>query len=255
MIQPPAPPFRVFEALISGVRYVGGNFKILSALSLVPFVVGVGAFLLARGVAADSFWVPVFHFPLYFMIGMLSAAVLRFMVLGEAPKALNAQARAARNNFIVQAGGVYAAVQFLFAGLLVGLLMMRDMAVDNPEALAPYMPLFMGMLIFMTWAMRWVWLSVPVALGWDARGFYTKLGTWGGSFRVMGLYVLCSVIVNACVVLIWQILGEGMQAGTAKGVVADVLLAAGNVGIGVLFAVCTGMAVRQMLGGKVKVDA
>lgn len=256
--QPFALPFRVFEALHLGLRYVRVNFKFLVMLSVVPFVIGVVSYLLARGVHPISFWEPIYKFPLYFIIGVQTAAILRFMVLGETPLKLDEKRKAERNTFMIQAGGVFAAVKFLFMGTMVALALVSQLVTSNPEEMAPYAPFILGFMIFMLWAVRWLWLNVPVALGWDVRGFYTKLGGWVGSLCVFVLFFIALLIVNAFKYLAWDIFSAGMPDGKLSGgyrLFYDVLMAACDVAVGVVFAVFTGMAVRQMLSDKVKVDA
>lgn len=262
------PPFSVFEALINGLRGVWLHRRMFMILSIMPVLLTFVTLLVARGVGLEGvFFAPVIQFPASVMLGIQCAVILRFLVLGEFPVIMDGAARRTRNEMIMHAGLVYAAVQFFIAGIFAGLLTLNPYMQANPDVMAPYMPFMVLVLVLMIWAMRWLWLYVPVALGWQSQGFFNKIGRWGGSLRVFGVYVLCSAVVNMVVsVLILIIRGAGAggasgQEGVAKiggvmGVFLDALVAVGTVAAGVVFAAATAAAVKAMLqSARVKVDA
>ncbi|HEY8963585.1 MAG TPA: hypothetical protein VIN59_03880 [Alphaproteobacteria bacterium] len=231
--------------------------RLFSMLAVVPLALHFIMMVAIRFTGgATLFWLPLFQTPANFVLGLQCALIIRFLMLQEFPLIADDEQRRARNIDALQAATVYTIVMYLFNGLMA--LMMyaaRRMEVD-PVAMAPYTPFMMMGLVVVAWSMRWFWLHVPVALGWDVKGLYERLKGWQGSLRIGALFIICSLIVNVITALVRYMLLLMGQAGPLKGVRAvldDFVVSISAVALAVLFACATAHALKAMLKKQVTV--
>lgn len=239
-----------------GSRFLWAHARFFAVLSFVPFIATLTtlvALRLADG-AISLFWLPIVQFPSSFVIGLEIALILRFLVLHEYPIIEEDADRRARNRSISQSAMIYAIVTYLVTGAYAGLVKLRTFLIASPETAGPYAPLALVILVLMAWAMRWFWLHVPVALDWPVKSFYERIGRWGGSLRVLALFILCSLVMNVFAgftrSLIASIGGEtpsGFITALDDGVVAIATLL-----LALLFTCTTAAAVKIMAGTKIK---
>jgi len=244
----PAPFFPIFESFIGGIRLLVENRRLILLLSFFPFVLALCTLVFMRliGDQLPLFMLPVVQLPSSFVTGLQCALLLRFLVLGEYPVAIAGDARAARNRAILHSAVAYAAISYFVSGIYVLTLKGQAMAKVNPEAVAPYMPLALFMLMAVMWGARWFWLHIPLALDWSVSDMYTRIGKWRGSFGVFSLFASCSLAVNFMLSIfrttIHLALGNISPGMTAA--FDDSILACANILLAVLFTVTSIMALK-----------
>ena len=250
------PPFLVFESFMFGSRFLWRHAKFFTILSFLPFAVTLATLVAVRlaGANLTIFWLPIVQMPSNFVLGLQCALILRFIVLHEYPLIEDGPERAARNRAVSQAAMVYAAITYFITGAYAVLVKQRAFLMAEPEAAAPYAPLALAVMVLMIWATRWFWLHVPVALEWPVKGFYDRIGRWPGSLRILGLFIICSLVMNLFAGFTRAMLAAigGKNPSGLITAIDDVLVAVATILLSLLFTCCTAAAVKMMAGVKIK---
>lgn len=82
-----------------------------------------------------------------------------------------------------------------------------DMQPTAPEPSLSMFVLAMGMLVFMVWAFRFLWLYVPYIFGVSAIQFLNKFKAFGASFNFIGVWLLCFVPLVLAMIAASEVLG------------------------------------------------
>lgn len=252
--QATATPFSILESFAKGMRLMLGHARLFAMLSIVPFVATFLMLVALRFTGGITvFWLPLVQAPANFVMGLQCALILRFLLLQEFPLMTDDVQRRARNRDVMQAAIVYTIVNYLFNGLMAGMMYTARRVEAEPDVMAPYGPLMMAGLVLVFFSMRWFWLFVPVALGWDIKGLFTRVAGWGGSLRIGGLFILCSLFINMITLLLRYMgfsLGNIASAEDMKGIWAvldDGIVAASTVAMGILFTCSSAHAIKSLM--------
>ena len=244
--------FPVLEAFADGVRLLARDVRFFFLLSLFPFVATLVTLAVVRlaGDGLPMFVLPVLQLPSSFVVGLECALILRLVVLGEAPIISDAQARVARNRSAMQAALVYSCVTFFVGGAYGVMVRIKSVTDAMPDAAVPFMPVAVVLLLAMLWGARWFWLHIPVALDWQVRDMYARLGGWRGSLGVFALFALCSLTVNILASSLRFLLSPffgSMDAGFGAAF-GDAILAAAGVALPVMFTAASIAALKILFG-------
>jgi hypothetical protein len=250
-------PFPVLQSFGMGLRLSVSHFRLFGVLSFFPFLVSLATLIVIRVMDAHltMFWVPILQLPSSFVIGLLCALILRFIVLHEHPLAPEGEDKSLRNRAVMQSSIVYAAISYFITGLHAGLLHLQGILNNGePAVAAPYAPLAIALVVFVFWAARWFWLHIPVALDWPVAAFYQRIGGWIGSLKIFGLYALCSLLMNIVATLVRSLIAT-VSGGKASGIMAafdDGAVAVATLLLAVVFTSASAAAVKIMAGAKIK---
>lgn len=205
-VQPPL--FDLISALRESYQFIWRARVALFHAASLPFLVKFGLFVIVvlLGLEDDFLRQGLVFVPSYFLEGWLVAFALRRAVYGEGLKSLPARD-------VLASAQIYTLVKLLSA-LLVGVLF--SMGQSDGEAIefafaeeSPPLRLLLagGALVFLFWSFRFMWLNVPVALGFSMKSFLVHIRGFTGSFRLMGLFFLVYLPIFFFTLIIYDLLG------------------------------------------------
>lgn len=257
----PASGFPVLLCLQEGLRLLATQGKPLIMMCVLPFA-AIGATLaIAQLVPVEisDIELAAMLIPATFLLGIAMALITRWLVTGEHPNALEhaPELRDDRNIHVRNSAIAGAAVSFLYTGFFALVLRIMLPAMQAAESGAPLDPKvslasFLALVIGISTA-RYLWLFVPVALGWDVRGFFRHVAGFGNAVRVFVLYGLCSILVSVPFGLIGAALSRAMPPIPDNApmppamAILDSMLSAATITLQVLLFTCASAAAMRYL--------
>lgn len=256
--EPASIRFPLLACFKAGLGLFVANMRPLALMCLVPFLVYAGTLIVQRLLpySVSPLIAAVSLLPANFLLGVVMALALRWFVLGEHPATEN-DPENIRNLNVRDAGVAAAAVTFFSMGVSTAVLYRLEPALHNAQAGVPANAedsLFSFIVLgLMLWAGRFLWLSAPLALGFDVRGFFKALGGFAGSVRILALFMFCNMLASLPFDVLRNLVlaaAGGVSAAKAPApiqIIDSFVLAGSNIAQGLLFACATAAALRFSL--------
>lgn len=172
-------------------------FKIVSFMTVTAL--GLESNLLRQGLAL---------LPSQFLEGLV---ICRIMVLATAP-AREGFVPALRDSPAIRAAVIVYVLTKLALSFVVGVTFMgpapSPSSASGPGQEASLLIVATLILAGVVWVFRFLWLYVPVALGYGVEDFSRRFKGFSSSFRMIGLWILCFTPLALALVLCSEILGR-----------------------------------------------
>jgi hypothetical protein len=203
-----AGKFDFVDAAAQGYRFTWDKRAVLVQLAIIPFLIKTILFfvIIALDVQDNYLRSGLILLPSYAAEGWLVAQAIRLAMMLQPQyfshrPALNASSESpvAYRRTLLAAVIIYALIK-LFSAFLAGMIgTLENMsAADQPPVPVQIHPAY-GFFIAaaglagMIWAFRYVWLYVPVAMGYSLREFLLKIRHFMLSFYMISLWLLCFI--------------------------------------------------------------
>lgn len=198
--------FDVIDAAQYGYRQIWAERRYLMRLALVPVMVKFVCLVTVMALDLGNNYLrqALVFLPDYFTEGWMLAHVVRLAFLGQRwpfrPTGDNtADEMILRDRFSgVMAGTlVYVLIKFFATGLLHFLLAAEaemTRAAEAQQLSGGVFFLVLGLLVAMIWAVRLVWVYIPVALNFPVRDYLRAVGRGlMPSFYLLGAWLVCTI--------------------------------------------------------------
>lgn len=204
--------FDFVECAAMAYRFVWGGRATILRLSLVALAFKVVSLMMvtALGLESNLLRQGLVLLPSYFLEGLVICRILLLATALETEKSDSAVILADSSS--VRAGAIVYVLIKMFLSFIAGMTFAgnADMAASQPAPSAPNpQTLFLAILILagMVWIFRFLWLYVPVALGYGIEEFLRKFKGFSSSLQMIGLWVLCFTPLVLLMILGSEILG------------------------------------------------
>lgn len=145
--------------------------------------------------------------PSHFFEGWVIAHILVMAVYPSNAARLPEQSTDLTAN--IRAGVIMYVLIKMVLSLITGLIFAGQSALPEGPPPAPSLEMLLvaGMLVaFMIWAFRFVWLYVPVMLGFTVRSFLMQFPSFTASFAMLAIWILCFVPLALLMLLLLDLI-------------------------------------------------
>ncbi len=269
-----APKFDFIDVSVRAFAFLWQNRLSILQLSWLPFSMKLLSFLIIifLGLQDNYLRQGLVLLPSSMLEGWLVAYVLRMAVLKETwqglltgDRQLDRALADQRKRFIMGSMLIYTLIK-LISALAVGL-MVQSGAFETLQGGAPSSPppqsgifdaYFIGVAAFalVIWSFRYIWLYVPIALGYSVRLFLKKIFGFLTSFRMIAVWLVCFAPVYLFLMLFTKLLqtvfpGASLEeASLPYYVVAGVMQSAVELFVALVTALAMGYAVQFIMATK-----
>lgn len=207
------PLFDFASAFRESYQFIWRSRKSLLRASVWPFAVKLMLFFIVMILGLEDQFLRqgLIFVPSYFLEGWLIAYALRLAVYGERLQDLP-------KVDVLASAQIYTLIKLLSA-LVVGLAFPDPEAAQNPAFAGGSLMglvLAVGALFFAIWSFRFMWLNVPVALGFSMQSYLKAIDGFAGSFRLIGLWFVISVPIFFITIFLYDVMAM-LFPGGAEG--------------------------------------
>lgn len=227
--------FDFIDVSAKAYRFVWAQRVILLTMALVPFAVKLSNYVLleAFGLGDNPLRQGLLLMPAYFAEGWLVARLIRFAVQGEMIEEhlsgnpqIDFQRFEGHLRSVMSSMIVFVLIKLVLA-LFVGLFMHEQgrlaeaMPADTPDYTTA--SVFTGFVILgiLIYLFRFLWLYVPLALGYDMQDFLYRIRQYAYSFYFLAAYIVCFVpvafVMTGCLNIIISVTGGTDNVGYTYG--------------------------------------
>ena len=233
--------FPVFDCIGRGLRQAWADRAFLLSMMVMPLVVMfASAFIIMNIYDPDSLLLTaVVLLPSEFLKAVFIVLYFRFLMLGEVLRPELDAGKEEKARAIT--GGVLAivTVNFLFIGALQFLMTLNQM-VEGGQASAYAAPIFLllvGLMGAMIWAMRFLFLYVPIALNRPVKPFFDDYPGFSGSLRIVLLILGCMLLV-AIPSFSVELVNRQLIAGMAEDALPTRMISSLSLAVKVFLEIC-----------------
>lgn len=192
--------FDIINAAGHGYSQVWAERHYLMRLAFIPICLKFAALvtIFALGVEDQQIRMTLVMLPAYFAEGWMAAHFTRLVYFGQRwPFTPTGDARKDDANLMDRARGIlsatviYVLIQMVMAGIMAGMLAAQMDEID-PDRMDMKMGAIL-LFVFTLWAFRFMWLYIPAAANLDLADFTRRLGGFGVSFYMIGVWLVCFV--------------------------------------------------------------
>jgi hypothetical protein len=155
------------------------TFKILSLLIALNFLSDLSI------LRQNLLIIPAYYFEGWVIIGIMARAVW--------PVGRSAEEEAGMRQYI-QAGAIAYVLIKLMLSFIMGMTLAEQMNLDageqSPAPSGAMLLLLLAIIGFLIWSFRFLWLYVPLGLGYSAQSFLLVFKGFQSSFYMMGVWLL-----------------------------------------------------------------
>ena len=277
-MSPTSKKFDFIEAAASGYKAAWAGRHTLMALGWPVLIVKIICFMavILLGLQDNYLRQGLIFLPGYCLEGWFIALALRYVLLGELwPDALSGDAARDQAWMQVRQIGlrssmiVYVLIK-LASAVVIAALFDANQMVEQAQQQGGILPveaaggsaliMSFGMIIAMLfgfWAFRYVWLYVPLALGYQMRGFLARIGGFLASFRLLGMWMISFTPIFIVMIVLFDGLntvmpGASIEEGPLAYQLAFAVIQSGvDLLVTLMSTLACGFAVQQVMGTKV----
>jgi hypothetical protein len=201
--------FNFIEAGRQGYIFVWRQREMLLQMAALPIALKIASLFaaIALGYQENFLRQGLITLPAYFIEGLLVAYAVRMAVYGTDP-VKNGLIPPDDRRLIKASAIIYVLIK-LAALFVLGLVLTTTDPNQKatPEESVSAFFMMIAILSFAIWFFRFLWLYVPVAMGYTATGFLKALGSYGSSFYLLALWMM----VMAPFALLTLVMADGLQ--------------------------------------------
>lgn len=222
MLQPILQPngkFDFVEAAAQAYKFVWDKKAILAQLALVPFLIKAVSFIIIVILGLESNYLRsgLILLPSYAAEGWLAAQAIRLAIMLQPQRFAQVPLQNALfdgpggyRSTLLAATILYALIKLTTAFMagLVGTLENVQPADTVPYQISPVAGFIVafGALVFMVWAFRYVWLYVPVAMGYGLGEFLRRIRSFMLSFYMISLWLICFIPMVLMLLIVSEVM-------------------------------------------------
>ncbi len=249
--------FEVVQSAQRAYIFVWENRRLCVRYGVFPFVATLACYaaLIVSGMADNMLRQGLFLLPAYFVEGAVVALLVR-MAIDMQHKQRNFPDVFEQKRLLMAATVIYVLAQMAFAVVAhFGMQFSRQLETQATQSSAPLALLSMAVFGLFLWAVRLVWLYVPVVLGYGVARYLRIFRSFSCSFYMIGVALLVSVPVYLAMWIVIQMLGAvlGLSGGAlsvAPLIVFGAIQVLANLVSGILSGVAMAYAMYPFLAGK-----
>ena len=257
--------FDFIESASEGYKFVWEKRAEILPLAVLPFVVKIAiiSVIMMMGLEENYLRQGLLLLPFYVAEGWFLSVVIRMAIWGDNTRTLQfsgdelAPVAAIK---ALRAGVIMFTLIKVIGAAVAGLAMSSGLAdtmqgkpVVSNDPLLSFVAAT-GLLLLTIWVFRLLWLYVPLALGYSARGYMAAMRGFKSSFQIIALWLLCFVPIFVVLMMSLEFInGVFPQANVAEGgaglaqIGITVLTSAAELTIDAISATAAAFAVHHMM--------
>ena len=203
--------FDFIEAANYGYKALWENRIVLLRLLSLPFFVKCGciAAILLMGFQDDVLKHGLLMLPSYFAEGFVIGYVIRMFYANRDIGDDVSQGKLYSND-IMAAMILYVLIKILIAVMLgAAFQSVTPEMLKDSESLPPELAsIFLMLFAFTIWAFRFLWMYVPVAMGYSLRLFFKRIASFMITFQMLGTWFICFMPIALFTLLLSQFIAS-----------------------------------------------